>query len=324
MVICSLFALFDFLNGNDLAAAAHLRAGITVLRAFLEPSSSQSVPAAISVHIGTSWPGSLQRNLISAFSHLDFFSSWWNNGQTFMPEVAYTVSADYAIPVEDDGSIRYLLRYYNRLEQLIQEFLRSAKVSKHFSMLARTELLEQLAQSRSRLCTIYNEEESQVNRRGQEVLMLNYDNLQIMLLACQNNQDPDYSTSDLNFESIVKRAASLSMDDRLVPTAHQFQSFSFNHGMIYPLYIAATCAGDVDVCHHAIKVLRSFRWAEGVWNGPMMAKIAERKLRERLSTTSVRYTSATQNLAASDWTDSSSQTPPDMSRKGSGATRLGS
>jgi hypothetical protein len=271
MVACTLFALFDFLQGDDLAATVHLKAGITLLRA--HPG-----PADISVHIGSSQPGNLQRNLVSAFSHLDFFSSWWNNGETFMPDVSYTVSAEYATTVEDDGSMRFLLRYYNRLEQLIQEFLRSSKAKKS-SCLARIELLEQLAQSRSRLCEIHSKEASEVNQRGQEVLMLNCDNLRIMLLACHNG----YSGFDSAFESIVVRAASLSIDDQLAPTASNFQSFSFNHGMIYPLYIAATCCRDVDVCRQAIEVLRSFRWAEGVWNGPIMAKMAERKLRERLT-----------------------------------------
>lgn len=144
---------------------------------------------------------------------------------------------------------------------------------------AKAELYGELSSSFSRLATIYDEETNTENRRGQLVLKLNCENLRVLLIACRDNVASDYSCLDSEFESIVTTASVLA--NETMPHRHRFQSFSFSHGLIYPLYIAATCCCDISVCQQAIIVLGSMKWAEGVWNGRIMAKIADRKLNER-------------------------------------------
>lgn len=77
MLICILFAIFDFLHGDDQAAAAHLKAGVAMLRIFVAGTDLlhhiSSDPSPLPME---SPQRHLQNCFVKAFSHLDFFSLW--------------------------------------------------------------------------------------------------------------------------------------------------------------------------------------------------------------------------------------------------------
>jgi hypothetical protein len=294
MLVCTLFAVFDFLQGDDLAAAAHLKAGVTILRGF-SAGTAANEPSTASrgdsnhYEVSEKLSADMQQRFVKAFSYLDYFSLWWSDGEPVLREVAWIEDLVPHPTGIGGGDIQSLLFHYFELEKRVHELLRIAKITRaRFSSRktsttfghVKRQLIEDLSVSFAHCCVLYEQETSVTNRSGQMVLKLNHESLRIMLLACADDGNLDYSPFDSDFESIVSVASSVV--DEIVPSTCQFQSFSFSHGLIHPLYIAATCCCNTETCEQAISFLESFTLAEGVWNPQIMAKIARRKLQERV------------------------------------------
>jgi len=61
------------------------------------------------------------------------------------------------------------------------------------------------------------------------------------------------------------------------PTQSSF-SYSFDLGVVGPLYFTATSCPDLSIRQEVIALLYESRRREGIWDGVLMAEVAEREL----------------------------------------------
>ena len=306
-----LFTIFDFVQGDDQAAAAHLRGGVAILRNFvartgllnrtitfrgqtnepdnhsLDPESRIDYVHAISALEELRW------NLLKAFAYLDFWSLIWSDGETLFPEVTLIDSLLTEPGVRDNEEFHFHLRCFEPLENRIHEFLRAAKARKYstydetlttpFSS-AKDDLVNRLCEWRrklSALCVAEYENLDGDQKLRVHVAELNYQKIRVMLLASQEHGSIDYRPFDSAFRQIVSVSRRL-INSTVYPT-FRIQVFSFTPRLIHPLYITATRCCLVEVCEEAIELLESLNWSEGAWNSAVMAKISRRKLDDRIA-----------------------------------------
>lgn len=285
MLTCIVLTILDFMYGDDQAATAHLHAGVTVLRNFSSNTSllsSEPVfraePLKVQKNHGAS---DLQKRFTTAFAFLDYWAARWINGEVFLPEITLIDGLAYDI-AEDSDDAQTQIYHYDVLVGRTHEFLRASRVSfaGHTSIVSevKDDLLGRIFYRLARLNTIGQRSLVDEDWRIVQVLRLNYDTLRIMLLACTSNGF-QYQPFEHEFRNALALCSSLSTCDLIRPRC---QPYSFSPGIIYPLYIAATCCCNVSICKQAISLLLSLQWTEGVWNSQTMATMAQRKLTERM------------------------------------------
>ncbi len=301
MLACILFTIFDFVQGDDQAAATHLSGGIVLLRKFASNRELLSHTVTFRGQIDEldqqrpvpriSNSGILQRDLVKVFAYLDFWAMMWSDGETLLPEVTLIGG----LPVEPVSNSRKELHSHLQcflpLEHRIHEFLRAAKASSYdgrddtltasFSK-TKQDLLNRLCAwhcELSALCEAEYDMCDDIQKERVSITELNHQKVLVMLQACQENGSSDYRAFDSTFQHIVSTSRSM-IKGTVLPRARS-QVFSFAPRLIHPLYITAMQCCRVDVCREAIELLESARWVEGAWNSTIMARVARRKLDER-------------------------------------------
>ena len=94
----------------------------------------------------------------------------------------------------------------------------------------------------------------------------------VLLVGEMNPYETVYDMFDDTFRSIVSLAGQLLRDRLLSPWAG---TFAMEMGIVQPLYIAALKCRVHEIRAEAIRLLESVPSPEGIWNGQVMAKIAE-------------------------------------------------
>ncbi|KAK4942184.1 hypothetical protein LTR10_018076 [Elasticomyces elasticus] len=144
MLACILFTIFDFVQGDDVAAAAHLQGGLAMLRKFAAGTGllDRSITFRGQVnrldhHSARSaakkdWHSpDLQQNLTRMFAYLDFWSIVFSDGESLFPEVTLIDGLAIEPTIRDKDELHYKLRYIVPLQYRIHEFLRAARASSH-------------------------------------------------------------------------------------------------------------------------------------------------------------------------------------------------
>ena len=307
MLACMLFVIFDFVHGDDLAAATHLRSGLAILRNFVAGTALLDSPDMVRERIprlGNDPAGrdqvsvkysaeALQRNFTMAFAYLDFWSTIWIDSKPLLPEVTVTEDLTIEPTIDDKDELSFTLRCFAPLEYEIHVFLRAAKSTGNnrnsgsvpISFLnAKSNLVDQLLNWYRKLLGICACEYDRSNheRKAQiDRLALNHKKIQTMLLACQEDGTSDYRAFDSAFQEIVLLSAAM-IEEKESLVIFPSHSFSFPYGVIQPLYITAISCCNIKICEQAIELLTSSRWTEGAWDSLVMAKIARRKLDGRI------------------------------------------
>lgn len=147
MLACVLFTVFDFVQGDDLAAAAHLQGGLAILRkfvagtgllnrtiAFRRPTINKSdkypvgsMTRSNGIHSTSGSSANPQQNLIKIFAYLDFWSLIWSDGESLFPEITLIDGLTIEPAVRDADELHFQLRCFGPLENRIHEFLRASK-----------------------------------------------------------------------------------------------------------------------------------------------------------------------------------------------------
>lgn len=138
MLLCTLFAIFEFVERNDVAAGLHLRADLTYLRNLgtvpdlLENTvvfrGQMSETTGLSrTEITRNDQQYLHKSLTKAFSFLDFWSSRWADREIPFPEISLLDGLIVEATVQGENETRLQLRCFEPLESRIWEFIRAAR-----------------------------------------------------------------------------------------------------------------------------------------------------------------------------------------------------
>lgn len=114
----------------------------------------------------------------------------------------------------------------------------------------------------------------------------------ILAANCLYSEETIYDQYDSEFTSIVnlsEKLLSLSSSNETLysttashissPSSGQYLdnlNFSIDLGIVQPLYVTATKCRIPSLRRHAVSLMRRFSHQEGIWNGPIIAKIAQR------------------------------------------------
>ncbi|KAL8937354.1 MAG: hypothetical protein Q9211_003729 [Gyalolechia sp. 1 TL-2023] len=304
LIACFLFTVFEFLQGNDPAAATHLRCGLNILcRQLLMPTDGHA-DAKTSPTVKRN---NLQSEITCIFATINSQANLWLDLRTPDPNALVPIIfRDMAQPYRSlDEAGQDLRRIINR----IYNFRRHA--SKHdFAPTTadvpapiytqRDSLLDELDLHRRRLQNYVHARQSFSVRPEDAyritVLRINRKVTTVMLgTYLEPNDSSFHAKGQQHFWQIVSLATFILRPEtsttrqRLLDSMHsddtprdggekqnhqQRQIFAFFAGLIQPLYFTAIKSPCQETAMKAIELLETVPWREGSWDSAAMAKLA--------------------------------------------------
>ncbi|KAL8970173.1 MAG: hypothetical protein Q9197_003947, partial [Variospora fuerteventurae] len=298
LISCFLFVVFEFLQGNDQSAVAHLRSGLNIFR-------QQNLPASNHVK-----PHPIQAEIARIFRILDTQLTTWFDLRTFAP--------NRHIPIDDPISREMVPESFDTLDEAsdqlghlisrVYRFRRDA--SKHDSAptraqvpaavyLEREALLDALDVHRRRLGN-YLAGRHAMARRPEDhhritVLRINRKVTTLMLATyLEPHESLLYAESQPHFWQIVSLAALILRPETSEARQRMMggidanapcrrQVFDFFAGLIQPLYFTAIKCPYRETAMKAIELLEIQPWHEGSWDSAAMARTARRRRMQQQS-----------------------------------------
>lgn len=312
IILCFLFTIFEFLQGNDAGSLIHLRSGLNMLR---------RDHGSLSTGLQTVSPDQdpLRHEILRTFSIMDMQATTWLGLKTFQ--------APIMIPLDgpDDGPAD--LDLFSTWEEASESLNHRITAMYHFRRLATSydgaeslaQVLPEMHAKREKLLVrlkkwlvslealtakLWGTIDDEMSQRIL-VMKMNYEINLISLIACLQPCDQQvYADHEPGFRYIVDLAKSVigPMDDvvklrvqhivaannsgvqHIVGTNNSgidpVPMFSFYAGVIQPLYLTAIKCQNLSVCREAIALLSSSPWREGAWDSATMARIAARRIQQ--------------------------------------------
>ena len=301
IILCFLFTIFEFLQGNDAGSLIHLRSGLNILR-----RDHGSLPMGLQTVSPDQDP--LKLEILRTFSIMDMQATVWLGLKTFQ--------APIMIPLDGPGDAPAYPDQFSSADEA-SEFLNDEIVSTdHFLRLVaaydstespnqmppevhpkKEKLLVRLKKWPVALGALTEklrgENDTEMSQRV-AVLKMNYETTLMRLTTCLQPFDQQiYADHEPEFRLIVGLAKSvIGPTDDLVTLGVQYivaannadinlvPMFSFYAGVIRPLYFTAIKCQNLRICREAIALLSSSPWREGAWDSAAMARIAARRFQE--------------------------------------------
>jgi hypothetical protein len=114
------------------------------------------------------------------------------------------------------------------------------------------------------------------DRQRVSLLEIQYKVAIILFATGMSPQETAFDALNSDFDSIVAVASSLVVNNQGPGILERTGQFSFDMGVVPPLYFTASRCRDPSIRRRALSVLSANPCQEGVWNSDMLAKIAER------------------------------------------------
>lgn len=300
-ILCFLFTVFEFLQGNDTASLIHLRSGLNILR---------RDHGSLSMGLQTVSPDqdALKHEILRVFSIMDMQAIQWLGLKSFQ--------APIMIPLDGPGDGPRQLDVFSTVDEA-SECLNFLIVSTlHFRRLVAAydnaeyptqvppevhvrekKLMTQLKKWPASLETFAEKlgvaNDIDISRRV-AILMMNYKTTLMSFKAClQPSGHQVYADHESDFRQIIDLAKTvIGPTDDIVKLGVEHivaansggispvPMFSFYAGVIQPLYLTAIECQNLGICREAIGLLSSSPWREGAWDSAAMARIAARRVEE--------------------------------------------
>ena len=302
IVLCFLFTIFEFLQGNDAGSLIHLRSGLNILR---------RDHGSLSTGLQTVSPDQdpLRHEILRTFSIMDLQATWWLGLKTFQ--------APIMIPLDGPGNAPAHLEMFSNLQEATESLGYQITAIHHFRRLVAAydgaespdQVPPEMHAKREKLLVrwkkwpvaleeltakLWGEIDAEMSQRI-IVMKMNYETHLMLLTACLQQCDQRiYAEHEPEFRKIVDLAKCvIEPMDGLVKLSVQHivaannggsndptPMFSFHAGVIHPLYHTAIKCPNLSVCQEAIALLSSSPWREGAWDSATMARIAARRVQE--------------------------------------------
>lgn len=301
IILCFLFTIFEFLQGNDAGSLIHLRSGLNILR-----RDHGSLSTGIQTVSQENDP--LEHEMLRTFSIMDIQATIWLGLKTFQAPVI--------MPIDGPRDAPAALNLFSTVDEASESLNYQITAMYHFRRLAaaydgaeshnqvppelhikKEELLVQLKKwsvsLQSLTAKLWGEIDTETSQRI-VVMKMNYETTLMVLKACLQRSDQQiYRNCEAEFRLIVDLAKSVigPMDAVMrlgvqhIVTANNdginpIPMFSFYAGVIQPLYHTAIKCQNLKVSREAITLLSSSPWREGAWDSATMARIAARRAQE--------------------------------------------
>ena len=312
IISCFLFAILEFLQGNDTESLMHLRSGLNILHRENKFREAKDP---------------FREEITRVFSILDMEATNWLGLKSFQSPVFFQLRGPGPEPPS--------LTQFNRFEDALMALNFQSNRLSHFrrwitahdttlhsippgAHVRRKQLLDEFEQWHvgvevllERLGNLDTEMKDRVT-----VMQMNYGVTFILLESCLDKPDARdlYDRYEINFRQILTLAKSVirpenagadSIAARIVAANNQglrpengredsladivaannqgiqpITLFSFYAGIIQPLYFLAIKCRNMRMCQEAVALLSGTPWREGAWDSFAMAKIAKRNIRQ--------------------------------------------
>ncbi|KAL8790069.1 MAG: hypothetical protein Q9213_000771 [Squamulea squamosa] len=306
LISCFLFAVFEFLQGNDQSSITHLRGGLAILRTKYFPHVDRK---AVVQDITKLSP--MQAEIARIFHILDTQATMWLGLRTFQDKsyipldggrAAIYISPEYFDTLDDacKDLINLITRIYNFRRYASQyDFATSTTQIPASIYDDKNALLDELDIHRRRLSKFIAR---QINAQTPEdphrvtILRINRKVTTMMLASyLEPHEERFYARCIPNFWQIVSLATFIlrqtpEMPRRVVQIVQRNNEakdirygesmFSFFAGLIQPLYFTAIKCREKVTALKAIGLLEMEPWREGAWDSAAMAKIARRNIED--------------------------------------------
>ena len=270
---CVLFLCFEVLRGNESSALVHLENGLQILQQSLEPAAPRAL------YITNPARGATDEALWRMFTRIDLQASSYMG--TRLPLFVINPQprpffGNISEARSDLDSILGAAYSFNR-DSARQYRYGSPAAIPSLVTLERQTLLSHLTTWLQNLNVLLNNGASNVPFKdicGAIVLKLEHQVAHILLNTCLLPQEGfPYDAFHTTFEQVVSLAGCLQMTTASCPAEQS--RFTFEIGVIPPLFMAASKCRDPVIRRRAVTLMRN-AGREGVWSGPIAARVAER------------------------------------------------
>lgn len=299
LITCFIFICFEFLQGNESTALTHLKSGIEIIRrsgfraVHLDPNRP-AIHQTDAVDFGSS--------VASMFGVLDRSAAYWMAAPMFGMPLPSVYDMDYrSLCLEGfkniDMAEDYLKNLDGHLNCSLPAWARAQSDPTAFprplsSLISSLDKLFKATHNWScamdglmaRSSHEFNVQESQ----RATTMIIHHRVARLRLTAsCQASEEEFYRNSESEFSYIVSNSTPLlrpvdaMIDFRALHDRSSQQLFSFCCSIIYPLYFTAIHCHDLEIRREALSLLSTSPWREGAWDSAAMARIAERRIRQR-------------------------------------------
>ncbi|KAL8774450.1 MAG: hypothetical protein Q9209_000823 [Squamulea sp. 1 TL-2023] len=307
LISCFLFAVFEFLQGNDQSSMSHLRSGLAILRTQYFPHVDRKAV----VQDITKQLSPMQAEIARIFHILDTQATMWLGLRTFQDKTyvpldggrASTYNTPEYFDSLDDACrdlINLITRVYNFRRYASQHDFAPSTTHIPASIYDdKNALLDELDIHRRRLSRFLARQiDAQTPEDPHRVIILRINRkVTTMMLATylEPHEERFYARCMSHFWQIISLATFIlrqtpEMPRRVVQTVHRNNKaenmpygrymFSFFAGLIQPLYFTAIKCREKVTAQKAVDLLELEPWREGAWDSTAMAKIARRKMEE--------------------------------------------
>ena len=305
LILCYMFTVFEFLQGNDAGSLTHLRSGLNILR-----RDHGSLSTGLEMVSPDQDP--LRHEMLRAFSVMDVEATMWLGLRTFQGPILMALDGPGDDPVHSDSfstldeaanSLKYQIDLIYHFRRLVAAY-DCTEPPNHISPEVYTKkerLLEHLKKwpisFEALTARLGGEIDAEMSTRI-IIMRMNYETNLMTFRAClQRSDEQIYGKCEAEFRLIVDLAKSVigPTDDVVkLGVEHIAASviknnggmrqpqpmFSFFAGIIRPLYHTAIECQNLRICREAITLLSSSPWREGGWDSATMARIAARRVKE--------------------------------------------
>ena len=302
MILCFLFTIFEFLQGNDAGSLIHLRSGLNIIK-------RDYASLAMGLHTVSPVQDPLRHELLTTFAIMDMQATVWLGERPLQPPLV--------VPRDEINDTPKHIDRFHCLDDASESLSAQILGTDHFRNMVATyvgadfpnQVPPEVQARREYLLVRLRKwpvalEALMEKLRGKTdttllqrvaVLKMNYEIALMGLTTClQPSEQQIYADHEPKFRLIVDLAkyvigpldqvVILGVPDVVVANhasnVNPADVFSFYAGIIRPLFYAAIKCQDLRICREAIALLSASPWREGAWDSAAMARIAARRIQE--------------------------------------------
>ena len=291
LICCLLFICLETFQGNYQAAITHLNSGLRILGSLIHPDQNPALPPEMASYHDRTF---VENKLTPLFIQLDLQASTYLNTRPINYKlIAKDLDAVAGPPIPDaftsladaqkslNDQLHFMLHYEHEAwqhlaaakdettneipEDLLNEAL--AAQADHRAQ------LERWLQTLNAFLTDYSIRLGSKELRGAVILKIHHITCKILLEATGYDHETGFDDLIHEFDRIVALAETLSRIPSAIPSAGTKPAYSFDMGILPPLYYTAVRCRDPVIRRKALALLSASPRREGVWDSLVLAAI---------------------------------------------------
>ena len=286
LMLCILFTCIECLRGDSEAALSHLESGINILctwRARENMSLSQRAAKLCSS------PRFVEEVLVPIFARLNILTALFGREAAQLDSSRQNNATEtHMVQLQSITSLSHARLVLGDLMSVTTRFIQIHAIPKYKSIIEdatideQEKLIVRLRSWSAAFTTLTRGKVVQWNsqeRYGADILKIQYTTMLIMLSTCLSVEEAAFDCYIPEFEYIVRLAGPMAggtPEGTPSSSTLQISSFSFEMGILPPLYYVAIKCRSPPLRRHALSLLSKMSRRESLWDARRLSKIAER------------------------------------------------